>query len=211
MTGAAKMIADNWTLSTTFSAQTGTPFTMFDCYFGITVCPRAGFVTAPARNRTGNMTNLSPVLGANTFSYIHLPDYFDSNGIFDTANYTEQLNPDVNAYYGGDLLSPADWAAGSDVPVCAGIHGAGCHLNPTMDGRNLFRGPGSWNENLGIVKDFKFHDRYDVQVKGEFINMFNHANTALNLGGSNDVGSYTDVLAYKTGNRNTQLSVHIEF
>jgi hypothetical protein len=55
------------------------------------------------------------------------------------------------------------------------------------------------------------HERYDVQLKGEFINIFNHANTLLNLGGSNDVSSYTDVLAYKSGNRNTELSLHLAF
>ena len=80
-----------------------------------------------------------------------------------------------------------------------------------MDGRNLFRGPGSWHENLGIVKDFKIHERYDVQFKGEFINVLNHANTYLNLDEANDVSSYTDVLGYKNGNRNTELSLHIEF
>ena len=83
-----------------------------------------------------------------------------------------------------------------------------------MDGRNSFRGPGSWHENFGIVKDIKIHERFDVQLKAEFINLLNHANTFLNLGGSNDVSSYTDVLAYKGGagtNRNTELSLHLSF
>ena len=190
LTGAAKMLADNWTLSTTFDAQTGTPFTMFDCTAANTVCPRASFVTKPSHKRTGNMTNISSIYGANTYSYIHLPE--------DTpANYNVQFNSNA----GGT----------SDTPICGGIHNENCHFVPGMEGRNTFRGPGTWHNNLGVVKDFKIHDRYDLQLKGEFINVLNHANTYLNLGGTNDVTSYTDVLAYKSGNRNTELSLHLSF
>jgi hypothetical protein len=169
------------------------------------------------------MKDLSGSLGANTFSYMTLPNFFDTTNTFATGvdenNYNEQVNPVANAYYNAvndlanGITSQYFWA-GSDVPICSGIHGAGCHLVPGMDNRNQFRGPGSWHDNLGIVKDFKVHDRYAVQIKGEFINVFNHANTVLNLGGTNDVSLYTDVLAYKGGlgtNRNTELSVHLEF
>ena len=207
LTGVAKSLGDNWTLSTTFDAQTGTPFSMFDCGYAITVCPRTSFVTAPQR-KGSKLTDISSDLGPNTYSYIHLPDYGSA--------YNEQVNPVANAYY-ESLYDPAYGApngtmwAGSDVPVCSGPNGIGCHFVAGMDGRNAFSGPGSWHENLGVVKDFKVHERYDVQLKGEFINIFNHANTFLNLGGSNDVSSYTDVLAYKSGNRNTELSLHIAF
>lgn len=146
-----------------------------------------------------------------------LPDYYDPTGLADDAfyvnlnNYNEQVNPNVNAYFGGDTLSAADYAAGSDIPICSGLHNAGCHFVSGMTGRNAFRGPDLWDQNFGIVKDFKVRERYDIQLKGEFINLFNHANTYLNLGGTNDVSSFTDVLAYKSGNRNTELSLHIAF
>jgi hypothetical protein len=203
LTGVAKTLGDNWTLSTTFDAQTGTPFSMFDCGYAITVCPRTSFVTAPQR-KGSKLTDISADLGPNTYSYIHLPDYGDA--------YNEQLNPVANTWYDLALGYPVGTPiAGSDVPVCSGLHGVGCTFVSGMDGRNAFSGPGSWHQNLGVVKDFKVHERYDVQLKGEFINIFNHANTFLNLGGSNDVSSYTDVLAYKSGNRNTELSLHIAF
>jgi hypothetical protein len=192
-TGATKTLADNWTLSTTFDAQAGTPFTMFDCSSANTVCPRASFVNKPAHQKTGDMTDISAQLGSDTYSYIHLPD--------DTAaNYNVQHN----------------LAAGgtSDTPICSGLQNVNCHFVPGMEGRNSFRGPGTWHQNLGIVKDFKMHERYDIQLKGEFINLLNHANTYLNLFGTNDVTSFTDVLAYKGGlgtNRNTELSLHLSF
>jgi hypothetical protein len=210
-TGLSKMLLDNWTLSDTFDAQTGTPFTEFDCGQINLVCPRASFVSDPPRKKSHGMKDLSSVYGPNTFSYISLPTYYDagnnptdiyydqSGNYVDGLNYNEQINP----------LSDT-----TDVPICTGIHNAGCHFVPGMDPRNAFHGPGSWHENLGIVKDFKVHDRYAVQIKGEFINVLNHANTYLNLSGANDVSSYTDVLAYKGGlgtNRNTELSVHLEF
>jgi hypothetical protein len=211
LTGVAKMLADNWTLSGTFDAQTGTPFSVFDCYWAVTVCPRASFVAPQKKERSRNMTDISGSYGPNTYSYMTFPTYLNDAGLTDLSNYNVQLNPAVNTYYGGDLDSEADWAAGSDTPICSGLYNANCHFVPGMTGRNAFRGPGSWHGNFGIVKDFKFHERYAIQLKGEFINIFNHANTYLNLGGTNDVSSYTDVLAYKSGNRNTEISAHISF
>jgi len=194
------MLADNWTLSDTFDGQTGTPYTEFDCDYAYTVCPRAAFLSSVARHKTRGMVDLSQTYGPNTFSYETLPNFYDQTGTsatgVDTANYNEQVNPNTGT---------------SDTPICTGIHGVGCSFVPGMDGRNLFRGPGYWHENLGIVKDFKVKERYDLQFKGEFINVLNHANTWLNLGGANDVSSYTDVLAYKSGNRNTELSLHLDF
>jgi len=226
MTGVGKMLLDNWTLSDTFDAQTGAPFTMFDCSYGVTVCPRTSFVADPPRKKVRNMKDMSSTYGPNTFSYMTMPTFWDPNG--DTAdyplgilstNYNEQINPVVNAYYNAvdDPIygyTSQQFYAGSDSPICTGIHGAGCHLVPHMDGRNMFKGPGSWHDNFGIVKDFKVHERYALQIKGEFINVFNHANTYLNLAGTNDVSTYTDVLAYKGGlgtNRNTELSLHLAF
>jgi hypothetical protein len=214
LSGGGKLLADNWTISTTFNAATGTPFTVFDCWFAVTSCPRASFVDPQAKQRNRNLVDISSSNGPNTYSYLSMPQYFDDNGVVILNNYNEQLNPAVNSFYGGDLLDPADYAAGSDTPICSGPNGTGCKFVKGMSGRNSFRGPGSWNQNLGIVKDIKFHERYAIQLKGEFINVFNHANTYLNLGGTNDVSSYTDILAYKGGlgtNRNTELSVHFSF
>ena len=219
LTGASKILLDNWTLADTFDAQTGTPFTEFDCSYGNTVCPRASFVTDPPRKKVRGLKDMSTTYGANTYSYMTLPKFWDPNGDTTdyplgvlTTNYSEQLNPVVDAY----TLIPnvGGYDSGSDSPICSAIHGVGCHLNPGMDNRNQFHGPGTWHDNLGIVKDFKIHGRYDLQLKGEFINVFNHANTYLNLGGANDVSSYTEVLAYKGGlgtNRNTELSLHLSF
>jgi hypothetical protein len=204
LTGASKLLLDNWTLSDTFDAQTGTPFTMFDGSYAYTVEPRAAFLSDPPRKRTHSAIDESATYAsANTFSYMKLPTFWDPNndttdyplGVL-TTNYTEQLNPISGT---------------NDMPICTAIHGVGCSFAPNMDPRNKFSGPGYWHDNFGVVKDFKVHDRYALQLKGEFINVFNHANLWLNLAGANDVSVYTDVLAYKNGNRNTELSLHLSF
>jgi hypothetical protein len=199
-TGITKFLADNWVLSDTFNAQTGTPFTIFDCSNGYNACPRAAFVSDVPKNRTRTMRDLSSIYGANTYSYMTLPAFYDTTGTYasgvNEANYTEQVNPLTGT---------------SDFPICTGTHGQGCTFAPNMSARNAFHGPGSWVDNFAIVKDFKVHERYALQLKGEFINVFNHANTYLNLYGTNDVSSYTDILAYKSGNRNSELSLHLEF
>jgi len=203
LTGASKLLLDNWTLSDTFDAQTGTPFTEFDCSYSYTVCARAAFVSDPPRKRVRGARDISAIYGANTFSYISLPTFWDPNGDYAdyplgvlTENYTEQLNNNTGT---------------NDMPNCTAIHGVGCSFAPNMDPRNKFSGPGYWHDNFGVVKDFKVHDRYALQLKGEFINVFNHANMWLDLGGANDVSSYTEVLGYKNGNRNTELSLHVTF
>jgi hypothetical protein len=192
LTGAAKILADNWTLSETFDAQTGAPFTEFDCTGASNNCVRASFTSDVPRKKTRGLKDISADWGPNTFSYMTLP-------AFTSDNYNEQINPNSGT---------------SDEPICTGIHGVGCSLVPGMDNRNMFHGPGSWHDNLGIVKEFKVRDRYALQLKGEFINVLNHANTYLNLGGYNDVSYTTEVLAYKGGlgtNRNTELSLHLSF
>jgi len=203
LSGTKKMIADNWTISTTFNAQTGTPFSIFDCSNAYTNCPRASFVNNQPKNHTRSLNNLSSVYGANTFSYMSLPKFYNADGSIDTANYNEQLNP-----LAGNT---------SDMPICSGEYGVGCHFVTGMTGRNAFQGPGSWTQNLGIVKDVKLHERYDLQIKGEFVNLFNHANTFLTL--PSDASTNSDILAFKgasstgsiPGNRNTELSIHLAF
>ncbi|HVX65085.1 MAG TPA: hypothetical protein VHA11_00710, partial [Bryobacteraceae bacterium] len=42
--------------------------------------------------------------------------------------------------------------------------------------RNFYQGPGSWNEDISIYKDFRFAERYRLRFTGDFFNAFNHPN-----------------------------------
>ena len=42
--------------------------------------------------------------------------------------------------------------------------------------RNAFRGPGVWNFDMGVFKNFKITETKSLQFRGEFFNIFNHSN-----------------------------------
>ncbi|HYN85766.1 MAG TPA: TonB-dependent receptor [Pyrinomonadaceae bacterium] len=78
-----------------------------------------------------------------------------------------------------------------------------------MTARNAFRGPGFWNVDFGLYKNFRLGERYGLQFRGEFYNAFNHANLFLN-GATVDVTAGT-VTGFKTGPRNVQFAVKFTF
>jgi hypothetical protein len=57
-----------------------------------------------------------------------------------------------------------------------------------MTKRNAFRGPGLWNLDSAILKNFRIKEGYSLQFRSEFYNLFNHANLFVN-GGEADVSS----------------------
>jgi hypothetical protein len=191
----ASSLLGGWVASTNFNAQTGNPYTLYDCYFGYTVCPRTAFPGArPKINK--NLRDLSSIYGPNTYSYQDLPDYFDAEGNL-TANYNHFLNPICGC---------------SDTPLPGGASAAGGGFDPRMDRRNAYYGPGSWGEDLKAAKSFKFHEHYGINISATFINVFNHANTYINGGFSADVSEIEGgTLAYKSGNRNTELEARFVF
>jgi hypothetical protein len=42
--------------------------------------------------------------------------------------------------------------------------------------RNQLRGPGAWNINYSLFKNFRLTERFNLQFRGEFFNVLNHAN-----------------------------------
>ena len=85
-----------------------------------------------------------------------------------------------------------------------------------MTKRNQFRGPGLWNFDAGLYKNFKMGERYSLQLRGEMFNAFNHANLYI-LPGTNDVAN--GVIGATKGltpngnleRRNVQLAVKFMF
>ena len=53
-----------------------------------------------------------------------------------------------------------------------------------MSGRNGFIGPNNWTLNLGIYKNFKVTERWTLQFRSEFYNLFNHHNFYVNGSGA---------------------------
>jgi hypothetical protein len=196
-----KTVGSGWVASTTFTAQTGNPYTLYDCGYAYTVCPRAAFSGArPPKNST--LKDVSSTFGPNSYSYQDLPAYGG-------PGYNEWVNPLINeGYFGGDANNPV---CCSDTPM-GGSSGTGAGgFVAKMDGRNGYVGPGTWGEDFRLAKNIPLHERYGVNLSGTFINVFNHANSFLNLGGVNDVSAYQQTLAYKNGNRNVELEAKFVF
>ena len=194
-------VLGGWVASTKFFAQTGNPYTIYDCGFAYTVCPRVAF-TGKRPATLSHLQDISSIYGPNTYSYQNLPAYTDASGNFNSAAYNEFTNPNSGT---------------SDTPLPGGSSLANGGFATNMDRRNAYYGPGSWQDDFKVAKSFKFGERYAINLSGTFINVFNHANTYLNLGGANDVSSYPYTLAFKggpagtAGNRNTELEARFVF
>ena len=80
-----------------------------------------------------------------------------------------------------------------------------------MTKRNAFRGPGFWNLDSGIYKNFRLTERFKLQFRAEMYNMFNHANLFIN-GGEDDVATIPGfVAAHWDGSRNVQMALKVIF
>jgi hypothetical protein len=185
-TGWKKLAFDGFEFSSIFTATTGNPFTEFDESACLTDCARATFVQHQARKRTGDETDLSAIYGPNTFGYIQFPQYYDNNGNVITTNYTQKLNPITGSNDYGPF--------------------------PTnMSARNAFAGPGQWDMDASVDKTLAINAKYGLQIRAEFYNLPNHANTYLNNSGINDVSSFNYALSYKNGRRTAQLAARFTF
>lgn len=93
----------------------------------------------------------------------------------------------------------------------------------SMTGRNVFSGPGFWNVDFAVHKNFTITERYKLQFRAEAYNVFNHFNLYL-VGTNTDVsatrfatavrGVRADNNAYSSvsiDNRNLQLALKLIF
>ena len=151
-----------------YTYHSGYPFTVFDCSFGASPynCPRAFMVPGAAIPKGGKA---GADLGGNIFNYMSVP-----------ASIPDQdFNPGPFEYTGPAFIpgtaTPFPFAA-SNLPTCTGLKGQGCSFPSNMLSRNSFVGPGNWNLNFGIYKDFKLTERVNVQFRGEFFDLTNHKN-----------------------------------
>src|SRR6266481_3286552 len=71
-----------------------------------------------------------------------------------------------------------------------------------MTSRNMFCGPGAWNFDTAVTKQFTLTERLRLEFRAEGLNIFNHHNyyvNALNLDAANFSGGPITVSALKGG------------
>jgi outer membrane receptor protein involved in Fe transport len=171
--GYKKQILDGWELAPIFTANTGTPFSFFDCANAVTVCARISQLSALPRKGSGNSPQDPSTPGQFT--------YLDLSGLIG--------DPFANPITGTTEVGP---------------------YSPSMIGRNFFRGPGSWNTDLGIYKNFRLTEQFKLQYRAEFFNLFNHSNASI-LGSELDSSSQSVVRTQKDGRRNIQMALKLIF
>jgi outer membrane receptor protein involved in Fe transport len=92
----------------------------------------------------------------------------------------------------------------------------GAQWPSNMSARDSFRAPGFWNLDVGIHRDTKLTDRFTLQIRAEFFNIFNHANlyvigTSANVGAGNTVNACFGCTGSSYDQRQVQLSAKLIF
>ena len=100
------------------------------------------------------------------------------------TNYHVSSNPPSlggNSFLLATLPIPAGGASGPVAPLnpTLGISDFGPYP-ANMIGRNAFRGPGAWNFDTAVNKDFKLTERFGLTFRAEGFNIFNHHNMYTN-------------------------------
>jgi len=174
MKGVAKQVLDGWEFAPIWYANSGYPYTIYDCTneYAVYVCPRY-IPSGPVALKGSSSTSASAKLSTpNTFAYETIP---------------------APLVYGSPL------GGNGSVPTCATNPVTGltlatdCVFPSDMTARNQFRQPGTWNTNFGIYKNFKVTERYGLQFRAEFFNAFNHSNYYVQTGNLEAIGGLADV------------------
>jgi hypothetical protein len=117
-------------------------------------------------------------------------------------------------YVGGDPILPdyqdtlqyLNRAAFARVPI---VPASGAPLRPGNAGVGLVRGPGRWDLNFSLGKNFSITERVRLQFRTDTFNFFNHTNLS---GITTNVTSGTfGRLTGTTGARVVQLNVRLRF
>jgi hypothetical protein len=163
--GWVKQVADGWTVAPLLIAETGTPYTVYDSTNGYAISMRA--VNSNGGIPKGAPQKLGAAVGADDYIYTPFYSNYDANG-----NPTSSAIAYFDSSYVNPIMGYSDWG-----PFPA-----------AQTARNAFRGPGLWKVDMGIYKMFTLSERFKLQFRSEFYNIFNHANLYAQTGDS-DIGS----------------------
>jgi hypothetical protein len=182
--GIVHSVLGGWELTGIFTARSGTPFSIFDCTNSI-------FAESPCMRVIANGSlDFSPKASRSSAAGL------DGDG-----------NPLPNRYQFIDLtgLTPGTFTN----PITGGNDPGPFPDNMTQ--RNAFRGPGFWNLDAGLYKNFKFTERVTLQLRFETYNLFNHANASVIYGfPDNEISNGYIPVSYD-GRRQIQLAGKIIF
>lgn len=176
-----------------------------------------------AKNTTGWKKRL---LDGWQFNYVFTASTGIPFSIFDCTNAAFEVCPRANDANGLARKGSGDPKPTNQPNVFTYLDlsnvAVGTYINPktgtsefgpfsqAMTARNAFRGPGNWNIDASVGKRIAITERYQLQLRAEAFNLFNHANLFV-LGGQADVSGFNTIQASRDGRRNVQLAVKFIF
>jgi len=131
------------------------------------------------------------------YAFATKPVPISGTGLVATSTPNNYQYMDMSQYFSSSWYDPK-----------TGISDVGTFPS-NMVGRNRFRGPGNWNLDLGIHKNFFVGDRFGLQFRAEGYNFFNHPN--LQNPGYQDFSAGNLVTTSYTGRRFFQMALRLSF
>jgi hypothetical protein len=200
--GWERQVLGGWSFSPIVNIRSGLPYTIYDCSnVGATGYSCPFYIPSQPINQHGGASN-STAVAPNLFTYLQLP-FDQTTGLV------------VNT---GDALA---------VPSCQYSDHGNCVYSSSglpQGHRNAYSGPGFWNVNFAIAKTFKLTERFNMQLRGEFYNAFNHSNYYIDSPNLDVSGGISTIQAYKgipqawnsqipipTERRNIQFGLKLNF
>jgi hypothetical protein len=207
--GIARVLTSGWEASSIIAIQTGTPFWVVDNRPLSIMCSDNGTLDASATPCPSGPTALEPVTGqspsgSNPNGYVLAPgsgDYNLDGTTYDVPNLPTQSftgSHSKSAYING-LFTASDFGQ-----PAAGTEGT--------EPRNIYRNPGMFQLDASVLKNNHLPwlgEQGNLQLRFDFINLFNHPNLGLvdpNMGDPG-FGKVSSVLPA----RQLQLGLRVSF
>ena len=194
--GATGLLTGGWGLSGTTIYQSGYPLTV------VTTAPFLGICT------DGSLSNQAPGCSAANPVVAFQPGSGDYNADADNLDY-----PNVTSYH--ETMSRSAYMAGvfGPAPGQNGVFTAGQFTMPTLatngnEKAQQFRQPSFAETDLTAYKDTRLTERWSLQLRFEFFNLFNHPNLFLDPNLAN--GSFGRAISQQLP-RNWQVGAKVTF
>jgi hypothetical protein len=123
------------------------------------------------------------------------------------------LQSKLNGYFNLNGVADTVVTAGSatcSFPVIGVVNGQGGATGFGNTGRNILIGPGQFNWDISINKNFALTERFHLQYRTDFFNAFNHPQFS-NPATTVNTGSFGQITSTTVAPRIVQLSLRLVF